>query len=131
MSNTYMGNENPSANQTPQDAAKPSTYEKIGVLDVSVYSNCDYPKKDKDGHNYLTGLWKGDRSHKLKLVLLVVCASVFAAVLAINFALGVTGVAKSCSPAADRCKTEERSTLFNDTSHTDSLTITTEVSKPI
>ena len=118
--------------QTENAPPPSSTYEKIGVLDVSVYTSCDYQAKEEKNKRSTkvtpTRIWRGDWRVKLKIALLAVLAAVLAITLVTSFALGTAGVAIGKSPT--KCRIEVTSTLLNRTSDTITglLPITTGVS---
>lgn len=106
-----------------------STYEKIGVLDVSVYTSCEYPVKEEKNKSPTKvtptrTLKRGWRS-KFKIALFAAIAALLAITLMTSFALGVAGVVKTA-----KCRNDEMSVLLNGTSetYTGSLLLTTGVS---
>lgn len=103
-----------------------STYEKIGVLDVSVYSNCEYPQEEGYPSCY-TRCYTPNL--KQKRAIFVVCTVALVAMLVINLLLGIGGVTKSICSTAAKCKMEEISSSMNAnmTSHTEQLPMETEV----
>lgn len=131
MSNTYEKNIAKVAKSAtlpnPATQESHSTYEKIGTLDVSVYSNCDYPKKGE------TVSGKGDLGFSLrkKVVLLVVCGVAVATLLVLSLVLGIAGVAigTGCCASTPTCRIEETSSAFTppDTADTEYLLMDTEV----
>lgn len=87
----------------PTTQEPPSTYEKIGVLDVSVYSHCEYPKETTTSGQI--GVFKGVQK---KRVLCLVCGVAVAVLVVLSLVLGVAGLArKGCCSATAKCKVEE------------------------
>lgn len=108
-------------------------YEMIGALDVSVYTNCDYRPDPKTKSMSLTrdavksADWKKRLlNHKVVAVLLA-CAVVLAIVMMVNFALGVTGVSRSCCGVQCYVQEETRSAPLTDGVMTEDMEMDSQV----
>ncbi len=93
---------------TPAEPPVSSTYEKLGQVDTSVYTVCQYEESSEKTSTLSLCpdvLLKGNQ--KLRRFLFVACAVALLALLLVSLLLGVIGTAKSC--CTTKCRAEEAS----------------------